>query len=78
MINEHFNVVFCFGGIPLSLGFGRSLHFPIICITHINLPLEQNNNLLVFKHRTPHWRGNCFLLTDHVDFKCSGWFWMFP
>ena len=58
------------------LVFGHSLHFPIIYNKH--LPLEQHNNLLVFKHRTPHRRGNCFLLTDHVAFECLGRFWMFP
>ena len=31
---------------------------------YIHLPLEQHNNLFVFKHRTTHRRGNCFLLTD--------------
>ena len=61
-------MVFCFGGIPFSLGFGRSLHFPIL-MYNTHLPLEQHNNLLVFKHRAPHWRGNYFLLTDHMDFK---------
>ena len=44
------------------LVFGRSLHFPIIYDKH--LPLEQHNNLLVFKCMTEphigHRRGNCF------------------
>ena len=53
------------------LVFRRSLHFPIIRITH--LYLEQHNNLLVFKQRTQHRRGFFFfLLTDHVAFECLG------
>ena len=52
------------------------MHFPIIYNKHLSL--EQHNNLLVFKHRTPHRRGNCLLLTDHVAFECLGRFLIFP
>ena len=60
------------------LVFGSSLHFPIIYMYNKHLPLEQHNNSLVLKHRTPHRRGNCFLLTDHVVFERLGRFCMFP